>query len=326
MRWTALAVAATLMSGCTDRDMPPAPRLATPAPTPRPLRPVPQETTVTVKDGVPPVEGTGEAISQTLAVPAFTKVTVPSGGVVKILSGATERSLEVSAQPQIADRARAKVSNGQLTFDIRGSYHATRPVRFTLQTPSLARLTVPDGAIVDVEGISHRGFSLDAAGTGQVRLAGTANRLQVVATRGAQVDATGLSGAEVAVTASGSASVALGTVPVRLRITASSSSEVSGAVRVDTSADVTISGAATVRLSGELETLTLTARTGGSFDGSSLSVDAMTVRLSESAIARATVFGELNAEVTSGASLSYGGTPKGGKVRTSGAGAITRQR
>ncbi len=146
MRTLALLAFATLSTGCMFSDM---------------------------------VQGSGKVERRTLDVAEFDAIVV-RGSMDVILTRSEQRSVEVEAQPNIADLLKTEVSNGTWTISTTEGYSTRKDFIIQIAVPELKRVTVEGSGDVKSKDIfPAKEMSVEVKGSGDVQLGVEASRVIV---------------------------------------------------------------------------------------------------------------------------------------------------
>jgi hypothetical protein len=180
------------------------------------------------------------------ALEEFTRIDNRGSVDVRLTAGATQR-VDVRAGENVIDDVRTDVHDGtlQLTFDHDG--FGGDDVVVEIAVPQLAGIAASGSGDIDVDGIEADAFDVRSNGSGDITLAGTAQRLTVELNGSGDADLDGLTArvARVATRGSGDADVRAGE---RLDVTVNGSGDVryhgdpALMRRVDGSGDLTRAG------------------------------------------------------------------------------------
>lgn len=153
--------------------------------------------------------GSGNIISETRSLPAFTGIAVSSGIEVELKSG-TSASVIVEADDNVIESIETTVNNGQLTIRARSMNFNNVHMKVLISAAGITRLKASGGAEIQVKdklvsdtkidcqasgGASIEGYldapelSIDASGGADITLAGRTRDLVVEASGGASINA-----------------------------------------------------------------------------------------------------------------------------------------
>ncbi len=121
-------------------------------------------------------KGSGVAVVQTRAVPAFTGVDLAGANDVVIRVG-RPRSVVVRGDDNLVARIATRVNEGILEIANRGSVKTVAPTSVTVTAPALTSAVLSGTGAVTVLGVRAPAFVVRVPGAGVVRVSGRTQRL-----------------------------------------------------------------------------------------------------------------------------------------------------
>jgi hypothetical protein len=125
------------------------------------------------------LRGSGVAASETRTLPPFVALDLAGSNSVTVRVGAPQ-SVVVHADDNLLGRVTTHVQAGNLVIGTRpGSFTTRSPMRVDVTVPSLGAMTLTGSGVVVATGIDAVNLTVVLAGSGLLRLSGTALRLDV---------------------------------------------------------------------------------------------------------------------------------------------------
>jgi len=156
----------------------------------------------------PAIKGSGVAKTEERDVAAFKRIQIDGGAKVKIDVGPQHKqSLSVEADDNILPLIETSVNGDTLLITSKQSISPKVGVKLTITVPALDGVKVNGSGDITANGIAATQFDVDIRGSGDVKLAGTADALSVKISGSGDVDATRLTTADATVHVSGSGDV-----------------------------------------------------------------------------------------------------------------------
>jgi len=189
------------------------------------------------------VVGSGQVVSETRDVSAFTEVEANGVIALEIAKGATT-GVVVVAQSSLVPITRTTVDGARLTVDTTKSYTTSERLTVKVTAPRLTAITLTGAASVTGEAVDPSPLAMDLSGGARADLSGTVDDLVIKASGGSVILLGGLQATTATVDLSGGV-VATLSVSSSLTGTASGGVVITLAARPNT-VDVKTSGGATV--------------------------------------------------------------------------------
>lgn len=189
------------------------------------------------------VVGSGQVVSETRELSAFTEVEAHGGIALEIAKGATP-GVVVTAQSNLLPITRTTVEGSRLTVDTTKGYTTTEGLTVKVTAPSVTAITLTGGASATGRAVDPSSLVLDLSGGARLDLSGRVDDLSIEADGGAVILLGGLKATTAKVNVSGGV-VATLAVSSSLTGTASGGVVITLAERPDT-VDVETSGGAAV--------------------------------------------------------------------------------
>jgi hypothetical protein len=123
-------------------------------------------------------QGSGVLASQTRDVASFDAVALAGANTVLIRVGGAQ-SVVVRGDGDLLDRVTTRVQDGRLVIGTKGSFTSKSGMSVALTVPSLRSLSLDGSGVIVVGGIDTPSLTVSLTGTGVIRAAGTATRLDV---------------------------------------------------------------------------------------------------------------------------------------------------
>jgi Putative auto-transporter adhesin, head GIN domain len=123
------------------------------------------------------IRGSGIASAQTRAVPPFTAVELAGSNTVVVQVG-SPRSVVVHADNNLINHVHTAVRAGVLLIWDRGSFSTRAPMRVTVVTPTLTRVSLTGSGTVTVDGVDSPAFAASLPGSGTVYASGRTGHLE----------------------------------------------------------------------------------------------------------------------------------------------------
>lgn len=120
----------------------------------------------------PPIEGSGNAVTEQRPVTEFTAIHISGQGVVNITQG-EPHALEVTADDNLQEILTSTVAGGTLTLGMKPntSINAVTPIVYEITVPSLREIRVSGSANVNLDGFEGDTLSINMPGSGTVSAA-----------------------------------------------------------------------------------------------------------------------------------------------------------
>ena len=125
------------------------------------------------------VQGSGVAATQTRAVAKFSSLDLAGSNNVTVTVGGPQ-SVVVRADSNLLSHVTTRVAAGTLVIGNTGSFTTRSPMSVDVSVPSLTALNLGGDGKISVTGISAPQLTVIVSGSGQLSMAGTATRLDVL--------------------------------------------------------------------------------------------------------------------------------------------------
>lgn len=152
------------------------------------------------------VRGSGPVKEKSIALPPFTKLRLDAPIEVSFVQG-PQTAIKISAQENILPQVLASVRSGRLTVSLEGAISTTQPITATVTAPSLAELVLHGSGGVSASGVTGKALAIELSGSGDVKLDGQVEQLQIRIAGSGDVDVERLKAKSLDVKVSGSGNV-----------------------------------------------------------------------------------------------------------------------
>jgi hypothetical protein len=149
------------------------------------------------------IHGSGVAKTESRAVAAFSKIDLSGSPDVEVTIGPAA-SVAVTADDNILPIIETKVEGDTLRIGSKGSYNTRLGVKLIITVPALDGVSVLGSGDIHVTGLKAGDMDASVTGSGDVTLAGNADRLHAKITGSGDLRAGELGAKEVRVTVTGS--------------------------------------------------------------------------------------------------------------------------
>jgi len=170
------------------------------------------------------VKGTGDVATQQRTVGSFTRVVVKGSIDVAVTVGKPQ-SVAVEAQPNIAEIVETKVDGGALVVSTTKSYSTNKKATVRVAMPALAGVELNGSSNLAVDGARGASLELALSGSGDIRAAGSVDKLTYSCSGSGSADLRKLQAKTADVTISGSGDVKVAAADA-LTVTISGSGDV----------------------------------------------------------------------------------------------------
>lgn len=131
-----------------------------------------------VRTDRPRVQGSGVAASEDRTAENFDNVTVEGSADVNIAVG-PETQVTVHADDNVLPLIETKVKGDTLVISSTGLYSTKLGVKVIISVPQLNGIAIKGAGDVDVKGVDSENFAATVAGSGDVKVAGKTQKLNV---------------------------------------------------------------------------------------------------------------------------------------------------
>ena len=160
--------------------------------------------------GCEDIQGDGIIVEQERPAGVFSGVSL-SEGLHGEVSVGPQASVKIRGDSNLLEYIRLELRDGVLTSELDGGYglFPSEPIVVTIITPTLKELRALNGTHLSASGIDTTGFSLTVGGRSQVKAAGSAEKLTLMASGDSDVQAGELAVEVAQIDVSGSSDVRL---------------------------------------------------------------------------------------------------------------------
>jgi putative autotransporter adhesin-like protein len=120
--------------------------------------------------------GSGVAATETRTLAPFTRIELAGSNNVQIVVGGPQ-SVAVHGDDNLVTRVKTAVRDGALVISTLGTFETVAPMSVDVSVPSLTALTLSGSGNVDAHGVAATSFAVSLPGSGNLRVTGTAGKL-----------------------------------------------------------------------------------------------------------------------------------------------------
>jgi hypothetical protein len=132
--------------------------------------------------GIDAVSGSGHIVSQTRAVPAFSKIQLEGAVDVEVTVGQPQ-AVTVRIDDNLQDHLRTEVHGDTLvigeTGNVSGHHRSGSGPMVTIQMPAISTVALSGSGDIDLLGLSEKSLALSIAGSGDISASGQVDTLDV---------------------------------------------------------------------------------------------------------------------------------------------------
>lgn len=161
-----------------------------------------------VSDGGVQVKGSGKSATDVRSVRDFKGIVV-EGATDVVATVGSDFKVVVEGDDNIVPIIETRVEDGRLVISSEQSYSSKLPIKVTVTAPDLDEISVRGSANATVEGVSAKTFSASIAGSGDVRVSGTADAVEASIAGSGDMNLAELRAKSADVSISGSGDIAL---------------------------------------------------------------------------------------------------------------------
>lgn len=156
-------------------------------------------------DDGPTIQGSGKLATKEIKVAEFDRLSVegPVQVHVKIAQGPPK--VTATADDNLLPHLRIEVDGNRLEIDPKGNLNSKNDIKVTIQVASLNQVSIAGSGSVDAVGVKGEKFSASVAGSGSVKISGSADLIDLSVTGSGSIDTFGMQAdrAEASITGSG---------------------------------------------------------------------------------------------------------------------------
>lgn len=163
---------------------------------------------VTIHVGGDVVKGSGILLEEKRSLPEFTDIDLAGAYDVVVMCGQKE-DVMVAGDDNIVPHVKTKVDGNVLKVSLDQSVSTKNKIKLTLSENTINSLAVSGAANVSISRVNNKSFKLNISGTGNVKVQGLSEVLQITLSGAGDVDARNLSVQTASVDVSGTGNVSL---------------------------------------------------------------------------------------------------------------------